>query len=77
MAKQPQECLNNGATRACSAMFSDPGFKAHKTNLFDINYMNHRSQVLFSFNIIKTQNLENKEILKDIKKKGQLTYKLE
>jgi hypothetical protein len=38
---------------ACSAMFSAPGFKAHKQlfGLFDINYMNHRSQVLFSFNI--------------------------
>jgi hypothetical protein len=34
---------------ACSAMFSAPGFKAHKQlfGLFDINYMNHRSQVLF------------------------------
>jgi hypothetical protein len=32
---------------ACSAMFSAPGFKAHKQlfGLFDIHYMNHRSQV--------------------------------
>jgi hypothetical protein len=32
-------------------MFSAPGFKAHKLlfGLFDINYMNHRSQVLFPF----------------------------
>jgi hypothetical protein len=32
-------------------MFSAPGFKAHKQlfGLFDINYMTHRSQVLFSF----------------------------
>jgi hypothetical protein len=36
---------------ACSAMFSAPGFKAHKQlfGLFDIHYMNHRSQVLFPF----------------------------
>ena len=36
---------------ACSAVFSAPGFKAHKQlfGLFDINYMNHRSRVLFSF----------------------------
>jgi hypothetical protein len=40
-----------GHVLACSAMFSAPGFKAHKQlfGLFDINYMNHRSQVLFSF----------------------------
>jgi hypothetical protein len=40
-----------GLALACSAMFSAPGFKAHKQlfGLFDINYMNHRSQVLFSF----------------------------
>jgi hypothetical protein len=32
-------------------MFSAPGFKAQTQlfGLFDINYMNHRSQVLFSF----------------------------
>jgi hypothetical protein len=55
MAKQPQECLNLlGHVMACSAMFSAPGFKAHKQlfGLFDIHYMNHRSQVLFSFNIM-------------------------
>ena len=42
-----------GHVLACSAMFSAPGFKAHKQlfGLFDINYMNHRSQVLFSFKI--------------------------
>jgi apolipoprotein N-acyltransferase len=36
---------------AYSAMFSAPGFKAHKQlfGLFDTHYMNHRSQVLFSF----------------------------
>jgi hypothetical protein len=51
MAKQPQECLNYGPAWACSAMFSASGFKAHKQlfGLFDINYMNHRSQGLFSF----------------------------
>ena len=40
-----------GHVLACSAMFSAPGFKAHKQlfGLLDINYMNHRSQVLFSF----------------------------
>jgi hypothetical protein len=40
-----------GHVLACSAMFSASGFKAHKQlfGLFDINYMNHRSQVLFSF----------------------------
>ena len=40
-----------GHVLVCSAMFSAPGFKAHKQlfGLFDINYMNHRSQVLFSF----------------------------
>jgi hypothetical protein len=39
---------------ACSAMFSAPGFKAHKQlfGLFDINYMNHMSQVLFPFKLI-------------------------
>jgi hypothetical protein len=38
-----------GHVLACSAMFSAPGFKAHKQlfGLFDINYMNHMSQVLF------------------------------
>jgi hypothetical protein len=32
-------------------MFSAPGFKAHKQlfGLFDIHYMNHRSQGLFPF----------------------------
>ena len=41
-----------GHVLACSAMFSAPGFKAHKQlfGLFDIHYMNHRSQVLFPFN---------------------------
>jgi hypothetical protein len=40
-----------GHVLACSAMFSAPGFKAHKQlfGLFDINNMNHRPQVLFSF----------------------------
>jgi hypothetical protein len=40
-----------GHVLASSVMFSAPGFKAHKQlfGLFDINYMNHRSQVLFSF----------------------------
>ena len=43
---------------ACSAMFSAPGFNAHKQlfGLFDINSMNHRSQVLFSFNLISVVN---------------------
>jgi hypothetical protein len=40
-----------GHDLACSAMFSAPCFKAHKQlfGLFDINYMNHMSQVLFPF----------------------------
>jgi hypothetical protein len=40
-----------GHVLACSAMYSAPGFKAHKQlfRLFDIHYMNYRSQVLFSF----------------------------
>jgi hypothetical protein len=40
-----------GHVLVCSAMFSAPGFKAHKQlfGLFDIYYMNHRSQVLFPF----------------------------
>ena len=40
-----------GHVLACSAMFSAPGFKAHKQlfGLFDTNYMNHMSQVLFPF----------------------------
>jgi hypothetical protein len=43
-----------GHVLACSVMFSAPGFKAHKQlfGLFDINYMNHMSQVLFPFNLI-------------------------
>ena len=49
-----------GHVLVCSAMFSAPGFKAHKQlfGLFDINYMNHRSQVLFSFSnfIMKKPN---------------------
>jgi hypothetical protein len=42
-----------GHVLACSAMFSAPGVKAHKQlfGLFDIHYMNHRSQVLFPFMI--------------------------
>jgi hypothetical protein len=41
-----------GHVLACSVMFLAPGFKAHKQlfGLFDIYYMNHRSQVLFPFN---------------------------
>jgi hypothetical protein len=40
-----------GHVPACSAIFSAPGFKAHKQlfGLFDIYYMNLRSQVLFPF----------------------------
>jgi hypothetical protein len=40
-----------GHVLACSAMFLATGFKAHKQlfGLFDINYMNHMSQVLFLF----------------------------
>jgi hypothetical protein len=39
-----------GHVLACSAMFSAPGFKAHKLfGLFDINYMNHMFQVLYPF----------------------------
>jgi hypothetical protein len=40
-----------GHDLAYSAMSSAPGFKAHKQlfGLFDINYMNHMSQVLFPF----------------------------
>jgi hypothetical protein len=43
-----------GHVLVCSAMFSAPGFKAHKQlfGLFDIHYMNHRSQVLFPFIIM-------------------------
>ena len=43
-----------GHDLACSAMFSAPCFKAHKQlfGLFDINYMNHRSQGLFPFSFI-------------------------
>jgi hypothetical protein len=48
-----------GHVLACSAMFSAPGFKAHTQlfGLFDINYMNHRSRVLFSFsgNLIRNR----------------------
>jgi hypothetical protein len=42
-----------GHVLVCSAMFSAPGFKAHKQlfGLFDIHYMNHRFQVLFPFNM--------------------------
>jgi hypothetical protein len=42
-----------GHVLACSAMFSAPGFKAHKQlfGLFDIHYMNHRSKVLFPFSV--------------------------
>jgi hypothetical protein len=42
-----------GHVLACSAMFSAPGFKAHKQlfGLLDINYMNHMSQVLFPFRV--------------------------
>jgi hypothetical protein len=42
-----------GHVLVCSAMLSAPGFKAHKQlfGLFDIHYMNHRSQVLFPFTI--------------------------
>jgi hypothetical protein len=37
---------------------SAPGFKAHKQlfGLFDINYMNHMSQVLFPFKIKSNKN---------------------
>jgi hypothetical protein len=47
-----------GHVLACSAMFSAPGFKAHKQlfGLFDINYMNHMSQVLFPFSTKESQN---------------------
>jgi hypothetical protein len=43
---------------SCSAMFSAPGFKAHKQlfGLFVINYMNHRSQILFPFTTNPTSN---------------------
>jgi hypothetical protein len=46
-----------GHVLAFSAMFSARGFKAHKQlfGLFDINYMNHRSQVLFSFTCMHMQ----------------------
>jgi hypothetical protein len=48
-----------GHVLACSAMFSAPGFKAHKQlfGLFDIHYMNHRSQVLFPFKTISQSQL--------------------
>ena len=38
-----------GHVPACSAIFSAPGFKAHKQlfGLFDIHYMNHRSQFFY------------------------------
>lgn len=40
-----------GHVLACSAMFLAPDFKVHKQlfGLFDIYYMNHRSQGLFPF----------------------------
>jgi hypothetical protein len=57
-----------GHVLACSAMFSAPGFKAHKQlfGLFDINYMNHRSQVLFPFttssHLVNTQLEDEKRL---------------
>ena len=50
-----------GHVLVCSAVFSAPGFKAHKQlfGLFDIHYMNHRSQVLFPFNANKIILLES------------------
>jgi hypothetical protein len=55
MAKQPQECLNDGSAQACPDLFCyvlSPRFQSSQQlfGLFDIDYMNHRSQVLFSFN---------------------------
>jgi hypothetical protein len=53
-----------GHVLTCSAMFSAPGFKAHKQlfGLFDIHYMNHRSQVLFPFSCIyQTVELVDKD----------------
>jgi hypothetical protein len=48
-------------------MFSAPGFKAHKQlfGLFDINYMNHRSQVLFPFSCweLNSGSLEEQSVL--------------
>jgi hypothetical protein len=46
-----REATGPGHVLVCCAMFSAPGFKAHKQlfGLFDIHYMNHRSQVLFPF----------------------------
>jgi hypothetical protein len=51
-----------GHVPACSAIFSAPGFKAHKQlfGLLDIHYMNHKSQVLFSFNSRYSQ-VDNQE----------------
>jgi hypothetical protein len=53
-----------GHILACSAMFSAPSFKAHKQlfGLFDINYMNHRSQVLFSFTTTTTTKTTTKTV---------------
>jgi hypothetical protein len=58
--------LPPGHVLVCFAMFSAPGFKAHKQlfGLFDIHYMNHRSQVLFPFSI--------SQVLKSNGKTGQL-----
>jgi hypothetical protein len=52
-------------------MFPAPGFKAHKQHfgLFDINYMNHSSQVLFSFTnkaLGVTTKVQNKHFLEEL-----------
>jgi hypothetical protein len=50
-----REAMNlPGHVLVCSAMFSAPGFKAHKQlfELFDIHYMNHSSHVLFPFSFL-------------------------
>jgi hypothetical protein len=49
MAKQPQECFNDRPAWVCPGLFcygSQPQVSKLTNN---INYMNHRSQVLFSF----------------------------
>jgi hypothetical protein len=61
-----------GHVLVCSAMFSAPGFKAHKQlfGLFDIHYINHRSQVLFpskSNILLKLFTFKNSEIAKQTK----------
>jgi hypothetical protein len=64
-----------GHVPACSAIFSAPGFKAHKQlfGLFDIHYMNHMSQVLFPFTV-RIQRMKGRK--EGRKERGFLTSPL-